>query len=341
MPFLTDSKKRLFREVTPKNEPGFEKMIVNLADSIFGEESIFITKKRLQKGGGIAGIPDGYLLDFVDPAKPRLFVVEVELQTHDLFKHITEQLVRFAAGFENNQRDVRIFLHSEIQNSKQHRRRLEAAQKVSNFPNIDALLDKAVFAPFQGLVIIDKRDEQLARVLKQFACIINAIEVKSWIAEDGTELHQFETLYDEDENSLPDAAREKRSYSPQQLASMRERRAQCDTVVVPARAEGFKETFLGENRWYEIRVSAGMLERIKFIAAYQLKPISAVTHLAEVKEIRPCGTNGKFEVIFSGPAKAIKKVRLKNSKNAPYGPVYVRRADLLKAKFLEGALKAA
>ncbi len=33
---------------------------------------------------------------------------------------------------------------------------------------------------------------------------------------------------------------------------------ELDTIVVPAREEGFKETFLGENCWYAIRMSSSM-----------------------------------------------------------------------------------
>ena len=34
-----------------------------------------------------------------------------------------------------------------------------------------------------------------------------------------------------------------------------------------------------------IRISSSMLNRIKYIAAYQVAPISAITHLAEVAKI--------------------------------------------------------
>ena len=42
---------------------------------------------------------------------------------------------------------------------------------------------------------------------------------------------------------------------------------QRDTVVVPAQEEGFQDVFLGENCWYAIRISGGMLPRIKYVAA--------------------------------------------------------------------------
>jgi len=71
-------------------------------------------------------------------------------------------------------------------------------------------------------------------------------------------------------------------------------------VVVPAQEEGFKAVFLGEQRWRAIRVAGGKLQQIRYVAAYQTKPVSAVTHYASVAEIEPYGESGKYQLIFSG-----------------------------------------
>jgi len=94
--------------------------------------------------------------------------------------------------------------------------------------------------------------------------------------------------------------------------------------VVPAREDGFKETFLGENRWYEIRIHASMIPQIKYIAAYQVAPVSAITHWALVRNIEPWQDTGKFVVNFAEPAKEIgpvplvPKSRVKALQNARY-----------------------
>ncbi|MCK4828380.1 type I restriction enzyme HsdR N-terminal domain-containing protein, partial [bacterium] len=95
-----------------------------------------------------------------------------------------------------------------------------------------------------------------------------------------------------------------------------------DTIVVPAREEGFKEVFLGENRWWEIRIHASMIPRIKYIAAYQVAPISAVTHWAPVKNIVPWQDTGAFVVNFTQPPKEIEHINLvpKSRVKAPRGP---------------------
>ena len=54
-----------------------------------------------------------------------------------------------------------------------------------------------------------------------------------------------------------------------------------DTVVVPAREEGFQEVFLGQNRWYAVRIHGAMRPQIRYIGAYQVAPISAITPACE------------------------------------------------------------
>ena len=119
----------------------------------------------------------------------------------------------------------------------------------------------------------------------------------------------------------------------------RERRlASADTVIIPAREEGFKKVFLGENRWYEVRIGPLMIDRLKYIAAYQVAPVSAVTHVAEIEEILPYKDTGKYEIIFSGAAERISDVKPAASRMSPQGPLYCRREDLIKAGNLEDLL---
>jgi hypothetical protein len=110
-----------------------------------------------------------------------------------------------------------------------------------------------------------------------------------------------------------------------------------DTVVVPANEEGFKRVFLGQHCWYSIRISGGMLPRIKWIAAYQTRPIQAITHIAQVDRIEPFGDTGKFRLIFKAPAEALAKpIPLADAKSGTMqGPRYTTKERLLKANVLK------
>jgi len=106
-----------------------------------------------------------------------------------------------------------------------------------------------------------------------------------------------------------------------------------DTVVVPAQEDGFQKVFIGENCWYEIRISGGMLPRIKYIAAYRTTPISAITHYAPVERIESYGDAGKYKLIFAAPAKEIPAIPFEGAvTGAMQGPRYTSLDKLLAAK---------
>jgi hypothetical protein len=112
-----------------------------------------------------------------------------------------------------------------------------------------------------------------------------------------------------------------------------------DTVIVPAQRDGFNRVFLGENCWHAIRISGGMLDKIKYIAAYQSQPISAITHCAPVDRIEPYGEGGKYKVIFSEPAKKIGPIPYADAPSgAMQGPRYTSFERLKAAKKLTDLL---
>lgn len=108
-----------------------------------------------------------------------------------------------------------------------------------------------------------------------------------------------------------------------------------DTIIVPAQQEGFEETFLGEDSWYAVRISGGMLDQIKYIAGYQTWPTCAITHYAPVSRIEPYGEEGKYKLIFSEKAKPIGPIPFGDApKGMMQGPKYTSYAKLLTAKKL-------
>lgn len=106
-----------------------------------------------------------------------------------------------------------------------------------------------------------------------------------------------------------------------------------DTVIVPAQREGFERVFLGNNCWYAIRISGGMISKLKYIAAYQTNPVSAITHYAPVSSIEPYGDGGKYKIIFSTPAKTIGPIPFGDAPSgAMQGPRYTSFTKLMTAK---------
>lgn len=115
---------------------------------------------------------------------------------------------------------------------------------------------------------------------------------------------------------------------------------QIDTLIVPTgkSGEGFEETFLNENAWYYLRISTNKLKQFKFIAAYQPAPISAVTHIAPIKEfIEVFNEKGQSrqKAIFDTPAVEIEHIPFGTAKGGSMqGPRHVNREALLKCSDL-------
>jgi hypothetical protein len=106
-----------------------------------------------------------------------------------------------------------------------------------------------------------------------------------------------------------------------------------DTIVVPAREEGFKRVFLGEHCWFAIRIAAGKIGRFRWIAGYQVAPVSAITHVAEIDRIEPYGDDGKYKVFFKAPATQIGPIPIGASmQGAIQGPRYTSHKKLLESR---------
>ena len=112
-----------------------------------------------------------------------------------------------------------------------------------------------------------------------------------------------------------------------------------DTIVCPAREAGFRETFLGENSWYAIRLRAQRIPFIKYIAIYRLAPVSAITHYAAVESIKPYKRSGKYIVHLKGKPKKIGPVPLKKAPpglaRRPQGPMFSTLQRIKAAKTME------
>ena len=115
------------------------------------------------------------------------------------------------------------------------------------------------------------------------------------------------------------------------------RRNASDTIIVPARKDGFEKVFLGENCWYAIRIRSKRIPQMKYIAGYQVAPVSAITHVAKIKEIVPYGEDGKYKVVFEKPAQEIDPIPL-GERSKIQGPAYCEFVRLKDSKTVDEVL---
>src|SRR5262245_41022051 len=102
-----------------------------------------------------AGIPDGYLLDFSTPMSPRLHVVENELASHDLVRHVGVQLFNFAAAFKKSRQQLKEQIVAFIERDPAVKSSVQTHYARGGFPNLDRALDHMLFkSDYSSIVVI-------------------------------------------------------------------------------------------------------------------------------------------------------------------------------------------
>jgi hypothetical protein len=78
-----------------------------------------------------------------------------------------------------------------------------------------------------------------------------------------------------------------------------------------------------------------MLDKIKYIAAYQTQPVKAITHYAPVDRIEPYGEGGKYKLVFSMKARPIGPIPFGDAaQGSMQSPRYTTFSKLTAAKKL-------
>jgi hypothetical protein len=327
------SKGSLFRSVAYESEAQLESAILEVQSELFGPDRIYLdVKKKIGAKDGLRNIPDGYLVDLSE-RKPRLYVVENELASHDPLRHIAVQILQFSLSFEEEHRAVKTILLNAIQSLPDAKAHCENYAANRGFRNLDHMLEQMVYeSPFAALVIIDELPDKLETVLaERFQFGVEVLKLARYENSLGDHIYHFEPfLADLQEDVAPTSAGPRSQ--PTQVEP-----SEIDTVVVPAREDGFQEVFIRENRWYKIRIHGTMRPQIKYIAAYRVAPDSAITHIAPVKSIEPWSDTGKYVLNFAEPAKQIGPIQLVKGGRvkALQNLRYTTRARLEAAKTLD------
>jgi hypothetical protein len=243
------------------------------------------------------------------------------------------QILQFSLSFEEEPRAVKTVLFNALQAQPEAKTQCEEYASRHAFRNLDHMLEHMVFeGPFAALVVIDELPEKLESVLaERFQFGVEVLELTCYENHQGERLYHFEPFLADLREDVTAAEQGVKSGGSRVDAS------EVDTVVVPAREEGFQETFLGENRWYAIRIHGTMRPQIRYIAAYRVAPVSAITHIAPVKSIEPWKDTGKFVVNFTEPAREIGPIELVKGGGAKplYSLRYTARRRLESAKTLD------
>lgn len=166
-----------------KQEYGIEEELTSLFNknykNIISEKSFFIKLEKQFKSKNFKNfkhsISDGFLLVWDNPTTPTLYITEIELEKHDISKHILPQIGDFISFIQSASKGeelnkVRNYLYKEIQQNKAV---FEKIQKETG-KEVHELLDNAT-EDLQILLVIDRICPELSIGLSQ---IEKAIKVK-------------------------------------------------------------------------------------------------------------------------------------------------------------------
>ncbi|MDR3130223.1 MAG: DUF5655 domain-containing protein [Treponema sp.] len=157
-----------FEQVLYKLEGDFEDDIANNSKKLFGEKSVYIDYKRKISTKILGGtIPDGFLLNLADIENPIFYLVEVELSSHDFYRHIFPQITKFFAFFKNSQsrNDLLDRIYSIIQTDKNIQNEIK---KLVNGKEIYKLIKDAIEDNPNILLIIDDNKQELPEIIDTY-----------------------------------------------------------------------------------------------------------------------------------------------------------------------------
>lgn len=313
-----------FQETQYDNEDELESAVIKNKNHIFGDDIVYIDSKIKTGGKGQrnTGIPDGFLIDFSYPEKPQLFFVECELESHCLYNHIGPQIWRFYAPFDTGKRE----LHKKLTNAlKKNKKEIEEKVEESPFDNIDSLLNFLIFDNGMGtIVVIDEQSDDFNSALNKFVNKPEVIVLKKFQYQNQTVYHY---------NPFREGLTE---YTDKKREKVKEKFKDVDTIVCPAREDGFKHAFLDNNAWWAIRISPLLIPQLKYITMYETQPVSAIRYFAKIKQngIQSYKNSGKY-IVHVERKKKIGPIKLdKGSKRgmAPQAPRFTTHKKLMSAK---------
>ena len=310
-----------------ESEDEFEKAVVDNSKLLFGKDSVYINiKKRLGKNESYhKGVPDGYTIDFTSKKQPQLYFVENELVTHDVYNHISEQLVRFNAVMKTSPNQIRNKLLEIIKSDSKLLSEITGYLKETPFNNVDELMNFLVEKRIKIVLAVDESTSDLNDSLDVFKERPDVVTMKRFVNE-----KDIAYIYEPMREELLDIESRKSIKGEEEI--------EFDTIVCPAFEDGFKHAYLNNDAWWAIRISQKAREQLKYLAIYEKSPIAAVRHYAEIERIEPYKYSGKFKVYLRNK-KTVPSIELDKTEKgispkgiAPQGPRFTTLNKLLKSK---------
>ena len=150
------------------NEPDFEKAVIENQKYLFGKDSVYVNVKKRIGRDKHQGIPDAFLIDFYDAKKPQLYILENEVASHNVYSHISEQIVRFGTSIVTSANQIRNMLIKAIENEPDTKNEIEKYLPQTVFKTVTELMLFLTENDIKIVVVINEVTADLNLAFKIF-----------------------------------------------------------------------------------------------------------------------------------------------------------------------------
>lgn len=307
---------RIFKRYDYTSEYLLKRDILRHVREIFGPWVLFVDAPRDNRWGEIP-VPAGYLLDFSIEASPRLHIVEIENKAGSIMGQVSAQLLRLGVAFRESSKPIMESVFAQLQRDEIAMKIVKDAMHETGHKSPQVLLEDLAGQDPSLLLIVDDLPPDLGELSAELSGEVECIIFQTYTC--GTEhIHHYTTLFntwdfDYDAGSEP------------------------DTIIIPMGGRDFARDFLREGCWHGVRISPPRLEALKYIAVFQLAPISALTHYTRIERIEPLDKTGKYSIYLKQEPVPIEPLRyqVRDPKRLLRTPRYSYLERILNVEFIE------
>lgn len=302
------------------NEEEFEKAVIENKKFLFGKDTVYIDVKRLIGTNNHRGIPDAFLIDFIEPHNPQLYIVENEIASHDIYRHINEQIGRFSVSTLSPDKHLREILIKSIEDNKDIMMEIKSYLTQTSFETITELvLHLTESNKIKIAIAINEVTQEFNKTLEIYRNIPETVLLQRYLSGEDI-CYYYEPMRDE----VEDIEIEKKSNPVS---------ADFDTIVCSAFEDGFKHAYVENSAWWAIRLSQIAQNKLKYLAIYEKLPVAHIKHYAEVDKIEPYQNTNKYIIYLKNKKILENPIKLGNKKGeAPQSPRYTILSKLLSVK---------
>jgi len=176
-----------------ESEDELETFVRKYIEVIFGEDSIFFEKSKIETKAGIGSIPDGFVLSLTED---KWYIIEVELADHPLYNHIVPQLTKFYGAIKNYtaRRKLVDAFYNEITTNIQ----LECKFRSSGIKKeLYKVLTDIINKSPEIVIIIDVKTKELEEICETLPFSGKVLVFETYYRENSNvPIHPFDTLRD-------------------------------------------------------------------------------------------------------------------------------------------------